>query len=249
MKREIEETNLMETETYWPWELPPKLEGPAVMFDVVSASTNIANLVGRARQLYLVTKENVETAVEAIPEALLIGETDDENLRKKLETRFVATNSTAEIIRASVEGKDVILITNNGTHTVSELLATGADPVAVGSFVNLRACADWILKHKHWQNVTLVPSGGREIFFAANPRLPEDFTCAKAMEDLLLGKQQDLGQIIEAAKELMKLPYKDKYPAPENIAIIFQAKDTFPVVPVCKRLASGLVQVTNALRS
>lgn len=255
MIEEILRRNPMETKIFWPWELPQHLEGPAVMIDVNSASAHIANLVDRAKELYLATKDNVRLVLKDFPDAYLIGQSDDPILRAELEKRFSSphefSSAHSHVVKAPVDGVEVILITNNGTHTVEDIMRTGADPIIVVSYLNLHTVVEWLLSHKSWKSVTIVPSGGREKAFQPNPKLLEDLLCARAMEDLLKERPHNFSKdIAESGEFLRNSPgYKDeRWPTrDEDLALILQTEDTYRVVPICTRLSSGFIQVTNAL--
>src|SRR3989344_2527660 len=100
----------------FPWDLPEKVSGPAVMFDVKAASHK----------------------------------------------------------------KKVILITNNGTHTINELWEKGVSPIMIAGYSNLQTVANWLLRnYLDTPMITLVPSGGREERYAQNRNLLEDLLCAQ----------------------------------------------------------------------
>lgn len=228
----------------FPWELPNNIHGPAVVFDVVAASHNIANLVSRADQLYVVTKDTVHYALHEIPDAVLVGESDDLTLREK----FVASNSVSSIAQTDVKAKKVILITNNGTHTLAELWDKGARPLVVASYANLDSTVNWLLdKESNAESITLVPSGGREQIFASSPNLLEDLLCAKAAEDLLRGRVPNFEQDFLTAREFIDQHYPQSWPTKEeDLTLIFSSSEIYPVVPLCEKLPNGLLKVVTA---
>lgn len=225
----------------FPWELPNKLSGPAVIFDVVASSHNIAYLVNKVDELYVVTKETVHFALKEIPEALLIGESDDPQLKDK----FFASNSASSITQADLKDKKVILITNNGTHTLNEIWDKGARPSVVGGYANLHTVINWLLSHANiTESITLVPSGGRESVFANNPNLLEDLLCAKAAKDLLQGRTPDLEDYFAASREFINRCYPQNWSTKErDLALIFASFDLYPVVPICEKLSNGLMHL------
>jgi phosphosulfolactate phosphohydrolase-like enzyme len=222
----------------FPWDLPDRLTGPAVMLDVISASFNIVYLVGHAKELYVTTHANVYAALENVPDAVLIGESDDPVLKKK----FIATNSAAMIVQTPVEGKKVIFISFNGTQTIGELLDKGAKPVIVANYANMHAVAKWLLsQHQLSDSITLVPSGGREEIFAANHNLDEDLLAALALEELLRGNEPDFETYFKKSRQSLLRNYPiDKQPS-KSLPFVFTASDTYPVIPICEKLPNGLL--------
>lgn len=235
---------------FFPWDLPDKISSPAVMFDVVAASHNIAYLVNRVKELYVVTKVNVREALRLIPDGVLIGESDDEQLRNELQDKFIFNNTASSIAKADVGGKKVILITNNGTHTLSELWDKGARPIILAGYANLQTVVDWLLKETIYEEmITLVPSGGREKIFSANPNLVEDFLCARAAESLMRGIMPNFEEDFIKAKEFIDQYYPKDWPTKEaDLALIFTNKNLYPVVPVCLKHENGLLYIKNINR-
>lgn len=226
----------------WPWEIKGPIDGPAVMFDVLAASYNIIHLSQKARRLFAVTKASVLDALARYPDAVLIGETDDQALYERIREKFISSNSPVSVTDASVQGKDVVLITNNGTNTLAELIDRRADSVIVGHWVNISAVADYLLTSETYEKIHLVPSGGRELVFAhVEGKLMEDYICAQALRDLLLGKPRDFKDDFRQSRTSIAA----QYPVPQKedeLALIFQ-KNTTNVIPLCFPLASGIIEV------
>ncbi|OGG17616.1 hypothetical protein A3D78_05175 [Candidatus Gottesmanbacteria bacterium RIFCSPHIGHO2_02_FULL_39_14] len=227
----------------FPWDLPDKINGPAVMFDVNAASHNIAYLVKIALELLVVDKKNVHQALKAIPEAVLAGESDDPLLQK----RFFVSNSASLVNKADLHKKKVILITNNGTHTINELWEKGADPILVAGYANLQTVANWLLRnYLDTPMITLVPSGGREERYAQNRNLLEDLLCAQALEKLLREKKPDLKADFSKARKFIKDHNPQYWPTKEaDLALIFTEKDLYQVVPICIKHKNGFLQIKN----
>lgn len=212
------------------------------MFDVLAASYNIIHLVQKAHRLFTVTKASVLDVLARYPDAVLIGETDDRALYERIREKFISSNSPVSVTNTSVQGKDVVLITNNGTHTLAELIHRKADPVIVGHWVNISAVADYLLTSGTHENIYLVPSGGREQVFAhVEGKLTEDYTCAQAVRDLLLGKPRDFEDDFRRSRDSIAA----QYPAPQKedeLALIFQ-KNTTNVIPLCYPIAPAIIGV------
>jgi hypothetical protein len=234
----------------WPWEIKTRLNGPAVMFDVVAASYNIIDLLGREEppeHLYLTTKDGVLSALAQFPLAKLLGEIDDPILYQRLKDKFVSSNSPEEIKKTSVAGNDAILITNNGTHTLVELIGHGASPVYVGHFVNIRALVSHLKNFHEHEQITLVPSGGREKIFEKNPNLGEDLVAAEACRDLLSGSERSLSDDVMLARESIARDYEGYLPKPKTLDLVFQLQD-YSVVPQCTKVGEGIIRVTDSLK-
>lgn len=228
-------------EINFPWELPKRISGPAVMFDVVAASRNIIHAVRDAKAVNLATGDSVFDVLRKRPEAVLLGESPDPRLKDK----FAATNSASAIAKADISGKKVIILTNNGTHTVSELVEKGAAPVAVGHYANMEALVNWIRKN-NFPRLTLVPSGGREPVFADNPNLTEDRLCAEAVRDMLLGRKVDFDKQFADSLTAMREEYPE-LPIENDLNLIFTIQNQYTVIPVVSVTADGLLAVENAL--
>lgn len=231
----------VESVILWPWEIKGPIDRSAVMFDVLAASYNIIHLAGKAQRLFTVTEETVADALELFPDAVLIGETDDLQLYEMLKDRFIASNSPTVVVRADVDGKDVILITNNGTHTLAELIDHQANPVIVGHWVNIGAVIEY-LRALGSSSVYLVPSGGREERFKIfGGKLMEDWYCAEAMADLLAGKPHDYNSDFSKSKQSIRDQYNNSK-EDELVPILLQANIT-RTVPVCYQLSHGIIEV------
>ena len=230
----------------FPWDLPQRVSGPAVMFDVNAASHNIAYLLTVAKELFVVHKENVYQALKSNPDAVLIGESDDQNLQK----RFFVSNHASAIHRADLKGKKVILITNNGTHTLNELWVKGAIPIIAGHYVNLRTVTNWVLKNfRYAPQITFVPAGGREVVYAKNHNLLEDLLCAQAMEKLLRGKEPDLKADFKKARKYIDETNPQYWPTKEeDLDLIFSEKDLYSVVPACVKDKNGILRIKNLFK-
>ena len=71
-------------------------------------------------------------------------------------------NSPAEYPRSFIEGKTLVLTTTNGTKLLHMALQAGASEVVTGSFPNLSAVSDYLIKEN--KNVVLGCSGWKDKF-------------------------------------------------------------------------------------
>lgn len=227
----------------FPWDLPNRIHGPAVMFDVNAASHNIAYLTTVVKELFVATKDNIRRALDLIPDAVLVGESDDPDLQDK----FLVSNHASNINRADLKNKKVILITNNGTHTLNELWQKGAGPIVAAHYANLQTAVYWILSNFiNSPVITLVPAGGREAIYAKNHNLLEDLLCAQAMEKLLRGKKPDLKTDFARARKYIDEHNPQYWPTKEDdLKLIFTKKDLYKVVTVCVKDKNGLLKIEN----
>ncbi|OGG09613.1 hypothetical protein A2154_03090 [Candidatus Gottesmanbacteria bacterium RBG_16_43_7] len=226
----------------FPWDLPFKLTGPVVMFDILAASFNIIYLSGITSELWVVSNDTVHMALEKINDAVLVGESTDPRLHQK----FSVTNNPVDIVNANLKSKKVILITNNGTQTLGELWTKGARPVIIGHYVNSNAVIKYLRNnYAESAGISLVPSGGREEVFHADPNLKEDLYCAQAYADLLAGNNPDYNSLFEKSRESFAIQYPPtSQPTPAQLSLIFQIAK-YDTVPICRKESSGILQVVS----
>jgi phosphosulfolactate phosphohydrolase-like enzyme len=227
----------------FPWDLPEKITGPAVVIDVNCASHNIAYLLTKSAELYLVTQENANFALSEIPDALFIGESDDQRLSKK----FFSNNDAVSVVKVNTKDKKVILLTFNGTQTIKKALDKGSDPVIAASYPNLHATVSF-LKKNNFPEITLVPAGGREKMYAPDHNLLEDLLCAEMMKTFLSGGVPDFEEVFRRSKEYIINNSRDiNFSYDERFKLIFTYHDTYPVIPVCRKFPNGLIEVSNIM--
>ena len=73
---------------------------------------------------------------------------------------FAVGNSPIAFKQMDLKGKTIVMTTTNGTKAIN--LASSANTVVIGSFLNLTALTDWLLKQD--QNVLLLCSGWKDKF-------------------------------------------------------------------------------------
>lgn len=223
----------------WPWEIKSPIEGPAVMFDVLAASHNIIHLSQKARRLFTVTKNGALEALGRFPDAVLIGETDNSQLYEKLQSKFISSNQPSSVLAVDVSGRDVILITNNGTHTIVELIDKGANPVIVGHWINIDAVTEYI-RISNSKRIYLVPSGGREkIFEHIGGKLMEDWYCAEAMRGRINGQSRNYENDFIKSREFIH----SVAPQDEDELLLILRLNSTTVVPLCYPISFGIIEV------
>ena len=130
-----------------------------VIIDVFRATSTIATaLYNGAKKIIPV--DNVAKCIELgklTPDSITAGERDG-----KVIEGLEHGNSPAEYPRSFIEGKTLVLTTTNGTKLLHMALNSGASEVITGSFPNLSAVCDFLIKEK--KNVILGCSGWKDKF-------------------------------------------------------------------------------------
>jgi len=134
-----------------------------VVFDILRATTTMITALTNGAESII----PVETIGEALevrrqrPNVLLAGERDGVRIRASQTggIEFDLGNSPREFTIEKVQGKTIVMTTTNGTRALRACAA--ARTVLIGSFLNLRATANWLREHKP-QNLVLVCSGTYE---------------------------------------------------------------------------------------
>ena len=153
-----------------------------VVFDVLRAtSVMITGLAHGAAGF--VPVEEIAEAIQyrsRYPEALLAGERNGLRITAALSggVEFDLGNSPREYNASRVRGRTIISTTTNGTRALRACAA--APTVAISSFLNLNATAQW-LKRSSPPRVTLICAG------TAESTALEDVLCAGALAEGLRG--------------------------------------------------------------
>lgn len=154
-----------------------------VVFDVLRAtSVMVAGLANGAAGFVPAAQISEALALRVRhPDALLAGERDGLRITAQQSggVEFDLGNSPREYTREQVAGRTIISTTTNGTRAM-RACAT-AHRVAVGSFLNLSATADWLARQST-ERVILICAGTAEF-----PAL-EDILGAGALCELFLGR-------------------------------------------------------------
>jgi len=183
-----------------------KARGLTVIIDVFRAFSTACYIygngarriipVGSLRFAYKLKKENTNF--------LLLGERDGEKPKG-----FDFGNSPSQIEGFNFKGKTIIQTTSSGTKGI--INAKNRDEIITGSFVNAASIVRYI-KYKNPDLVSLVAMGVNGMKSA-----DEDILCAKYLENALMDRTNDFGDIVETLKvtpELQKFfdPAKDWFP-------------------------------------
>ena len=155
-----------------------KAEGLTVIIDVFRAYTTAVYLFANgAEEIFVVSKvETAKKLKEKLDNPVLVGE------RKGIKVKsFDYNNSPYFISQHNFGGKKIILSTSAGTKGI--IAAENADEIITGSFVNIKAAAEYI-KEKRPELVSLVAMGNNGATEA-----DEDNLYAEELERILKGEQ------------------------------------------------------------
>lgn len=169
-----------------------------VVFDILRATTSIVTALANGAEKIIPVQEISEAIAirRAQPDVLLAGERDGVRIRSSDGgVDFNFGNSPREFTREKVSGRTIVTTTTNGTRA---LRAAAKSKLALaGSFLNLRATADFISKTNP-SRLLLICSGTYE-----NAAL-EDSLAAGALCDLLWDnfQQDEIGDSAEMARKI-----------------------------------------------
>jgi 2-phosphosulfolactate phosphatase len=177
-----------------------------VVFDVFRATSSMITALANGAEAIIPVGEIPEALAikQQIPAVLLAGERDGVRIRAALTggTEFDLGNSPREFTKEKVGGKTIVTTTTNGTRALRS--CAQAKTVLIGSFLNLQATADFILRASP-QNLLLICSGTYE------QTAYEDALGAGTLCDLLWSKADPSGisDSAKIARELYVMAKKD----------------------------------------
>lgn len=173
-----------------------------VVFDVFRATSSMVTALANGAEAIIPVGEIPEALAikQKNPKVLLAGERDGVRIRAAMTggTDFDLGNSPREFTKERVAGKTIVMTTTNGTRALRS--CAHARTVLVGSFLNLQATADIILRSCP-ENLLLICSGTYE------QAAYEDVLGAGALCDLLWGSLIP-GSVSDSAKMARQL-YSD----------------------------------------
>lgn len=131
-----------------------------VVFDILRATTSMMSALANGAVAIIPVSEIAEAIKlrEKNPDVLLAGEREGLRIRSEQtgSVDFDFGNSPREFARETVTGKTIVMTTTNGTRALQACAA--AKTVLLGSFLNLRPIANWIIERRP-PNLILVCSG------------------------------------------------------------------------------------------
>ena len=241
---ETKRTEPRNTEVVWPWELPERMSGVAVVTDIFAATSNITwFLAHNVHDLIIVNKENVLAATEQYPQALVIGDKSDLNLA----VEFASSNHPSKVAQLDVSGKTILYITNNGARVIEEAYNKSAHTVLAASFGNIDAVS-YFLKKRGGETITLLPAGERTMpDTIPDWKAREDLMCALALSELIIDGQSDLQTYVSTMITYIRSVYTyDKTLKEADIKLVSRTNQ-YQVVPICNVGDDGYIHVTDAL--
>ncbi len=135
-------------------------ETVCVVFDVLRATSSMLTALANGAKAIIPVAEISEALAirQRQPDVLLTGEREGVRIRANLTggVEFDLGNSPREFTSEKVRGKTIIMSTTNGTRALRA--CAGARMVLVGSFLNLRATAQWLVDERP-PGLALVCSG------------------------------------------------------------------------------------------
>jgi 2-phosphosulfolactate phosphatase len=121
-----------------------------VVFDVLRATSTMVTALANGAAAFIPVEEISEAIAlrRERPDALLAGERDGLRIGSALTggLEFALGNSPREFTPEKVKGRTIISTTTNGTRALRACV--GAEAVVIGSFQNLSATAEFILRHR-----------------------------------------------------------------------------------------------------
>jgi 2-phosphosulfolactate phosphatase len=134
-----------------------------VVFDVFRATSSMVTALANGAEAIIPVGEIPEalTIKQKTPDVLLAGERDGVRIRAALTggTDFDLGNSPREFTKEKITGKSIVMTTTNGTRALRS--CAHATTVLIGSFLNLQATADFILRSVP-ENLLLICRGTYE---------------------------------------------------------------------------------------
>jgi 2-phosphosulfolactate phosphatase len=133
-----------------------------VVIDVLRATTSMVTALANGAEAIIPVAE-IQDAIAIRwqrPEVLLAGEREGLRIRAdQAGVEFDLGNSPREFVSERVQGRTIVMTTTNGTRALCA--CASAAHVLIGSFLNLRAVANW-LRDQLPPNLVLVCSGTRD---------------------------------------------------------------------------------------
>jgi 2-phosphosulfolactate phosphatase len=171
-----------------------------VVFDVLRATSTMVTALANGAAAIIPVAEIPEALDirKRQPEVLLAGEREGVRIENYLVGggRFDLGNSPREFTPARVQDKTIAMTTTNGTRALRA--CAGASAVLLGSFLNLRATADYV-ERRRTTNLLLVCSG------TLDQAAYEDVLGAGALCDLLWSRY--IGGAVSDSAHMARLLY------------------------------------------
>ena len=177
-----------------------------IVFDIFRATSSMIAALANGAEAMIPVGEIPEALAlkQKTPGILLAGEREGVRIRAALThgTDFDLGNSPREFTKEKVAGKSIVMTTTNGTRALRS--CAHAKTVLIGSFLNLQATADFVLRAAP-ENLLLICSGTYE------QTAYEDALGAGALCDLLWSHLEPnaASDAAKMARELYAVAKKD----------------------------------------
>lgn len=221
----------MEIHTFWIWQAPERITGPAVVIDAYAATTNIVTFLSQGATLFLIDPRTLDVARRQHPDGLIAGESLAE-----MPVGFELPNAPSVIAKSNLSGKTILYMSINGTRTIEAALARGAQPVIACAFTNVTAVAEYLTGLKYEQ-ATVLLSGDDQT------EVLEDRLCADVLTATVYGKPY-VWDTVRAGVTRFVREYYSVFKGNENISVILK-KDKHRIVPVSRKDPSGIIAVQD----
>jgi 2-phosphosulfolactate phosphatase len=176
-----------------------------VVFDILRATTSMMTALSNGANAIIPVSEISEALAyrKKNPELLLAGEREGLRIRAAQTggIDFDFGNSPREFEPEKVFGKTIVMTTTNGTRALQA--CANAKTVLIGSFLNLRPLANWIIE-KQPPNLILVCSGTYEQA-ALEDTLAAGALCEKIWVHYAGGAVSDSAEIARRIYPLMQM--------------------------------------------
>jgi 2-phosphosulfolactate phosphatase len=176
-----------------------------VVFDILRATTSMMMALSNGASAIIPIKEISEAIAlrGKNAELLLAGERDGARIRAAQtgSVDFDFGNSPKEFAREKVSGKTIVMTTTNGTRALHA--CAGAKTILIGSFLNLRPLANWIIEQCP-KKLILVCSGTGEQA-ALEDTLAVGALCEKIWVHYAGGNLADSAEIARRIYPLMQM--------------------------------------------
>jgi len=176
-----------------------------VVFDILRATTSMMVALSNGAEAIIPVTEISEALAlqEKTPGLLLAGEREGLKIRAAQTggIDFDFGNSPREFTPEKVHGKTIAMTTTNGTRALQA--CAGAKTILIGSFLNLRPLANWIIEQQP-PNVILVCAGTFEQS-ALEDTLAAGALCEKIWVHYAGGELSDSAEIARRIYPLMQM--------------------------------------------
>ncbi|MEO6337059.1 MAG: 2-phosphosulfolactate phosphatase [Verrucomicrobiota bacterium] len=180
-------------------------ETVCVVFDILRATTSMMTALSNGAEGIIPVSEIPEAMVlrESNARLLLAGEREGLRIRAAQSggVDFDLGNSPREFTSEKVRGKTIVMTTSNGTRALQA--CSGARKILIGSFLNLRPVANWIIEQQP-PNLILVCSGTGEQA-ALEDTLAAGALCEKIWVHYAGGNVADSAEIARRLYPLMQM--------------------------------------------